>query len=231
MSETKDRDLELWRAWQRTRSPADLDALMRQMLPILRRETMRWSSLAPSYVLENEAKALAIQAFGKYNPAAGTALSTYLTNSLQKLSRTAYQNQSTLSVPEHMRLGYNQYLAAQRHLTDINGRKPDIHDVADYLAMSPKRLQSLVETVGKRELTESGEGPEFVKDIPDDVLDLAVSEMSPVQKQIFRMRTGYEGTPISNASKIMRELKLTQGQLSYQLIQIKALLQRAQRLR
>jgi hypothetical protein len=55
--------------------------------------------------------------------------------------------------------------------------------------------------------------------------------MSPVQKQIFRMRTGYEGTPISNASKIMRELKLTQGQLSYQLIQIKALLQRAQRLR
>lgn len=232
----KDKDLELWQAWNKSKSTPDLEALMKQMAPILRRETARWSSLAPAYVLENEAKRIAIAAFAKYNPHAGAALSTYLTSALQKLSRTAYQNQSTLSVPEHQRLGYNQFLAAQTHLTDLNGgRKPELADVADYLSMSPKKLQVLVETVGKRELTESGEGPEFVKDIPDDVLDLAVSEMTPLQKEIFKRRTGYERghlpKPIQNAATIQRELKITQGQLSYQLLQIKALLVRAQRLR
>jgi DNA-directed RNA polymerase specialized sigma subunit len=231
MSETRKTDIELWNRWKATRSAADLEALMKQMMPIIKRETMRWSSVASSFVLENQAKQIAIEAFNTYNPAAGALLSTHLTARLQKLSRTGYQSQSTLSVPEHQRLTFNKYRAAVVHLEDINGRKPELHDVADYLAISPKKLQSIVETVGTRELIESGDGPEFVQYIPDDILDLAVSEMTPVQKQIFSYRTGYDGQPKLNATQIMSRLTLTQGQLSYQLSQIKALLKRAQQLR
>lgn len=231
MSDTKKTDLELWNKWRASRSPADLELLMKQMMPIIKRETLRWSSVASPFVLENQAKQIAIEAFNTYNPAVGTLLSTHLTARLQKLSRTGYQSQSTLSVPEHQRLTFNKYRAAVVHLEDINGRKPELHDVADYLAISPKKLQTIVETVGKRELIESGDGPEFAQYIPDDILDLAVSEMSPVQKKIFCYRTGYGGSTKLNATRIMSELKLTQGQLSYQLSQIKALLQRAQQLR
>jgi len=231
MTDTKKTDIELWQRWKASQSPADLEALMNQMMPIIRRETQRWSSVASDFVLMNQAKQIAIEAFRTYNPAAGTLLSTHLTARLQKLSRTGYQSQSTLSVPEHQRLTYNKYRAAVTHLEDINGRKPEIQDVADYLAISPKKLQSIVETVGKRELIESGEGPGFVQYVPDDILDLAVAEMTPLQKQIFAYRTGYGNEPRLNATEIMRRLKITQGQLSYQLIQIKALLARAQKLR
>jgi DNA-directed RNA polymerase specialized sigma subunit len=222
----------LWRAWKKSPTPQNLEALIQQLMPIIRRETGRWSTLVPPYVLENEAKIITIKACETYNPNAGAALSTHVINQLQKLSRTAYKNQSALSVPEHQRLTFNQYNAAQRHLEDLNGRKPTLEDTADYLAMKPKNLRLIVENVGKRELMESGEGPAFIKDTHDDVIHLAFAEMNPIQKRIFEMRTGYNGIPIAkDANTILKRLNLTQGQLSYQINTMKPLLERAQRLR
>ena len=232
MSEAKSQDLELWRTWKKAPSPQNLEALVKQLMPIIRRETGRWGSLVPVYVLENEAKLLTIKACQSYNPNAGTALSTHVVNGLQKLSRTAYKNQSSLSVPEHQRLTFNQYRAAQHHLEDLNGNKPTLEDTADYLAIKPKNLRLIVENVGKRELMESGEGPAFIKDTHDDVVHLAFSEMNPTQKKIFEMRTGYNGVPIAkDARTILKSLNISQGQLSYQLNTMKPLLERAQRLR
>jgi methylmalonyl-CoA/ethylmalonyl-CoA epimerase len=44
----------------------DLDALIKQMAPILQNQVNRWSGIAPKFLLENEAKALAIKAFETY---------------------------------------------------------------------------------------------------------------------------------------------------------------------
>lgn len=232
MMDERQKDLELWKAWKQAPTPMNLEALMKQVAPILRRETLAWSSTAPAFLLENEAKRIAVEAFQSYDPSAGAMLSTHLVNRLKKLSRIGYQNQSTLSVPEHMRLTYHKYLNAQTHLTELNnGVKPSMHEVADHMGIAPKRLIKLVETVGKRELTESGDGTEFATSIPDDVLDLAYADMTQVQKDIFRYRTGYDGTKVLNANQIIKKMGITQGQLSYQILQIKALLQRAQQLR
>jgi DNA-directed RNA polymerase specialized sigma subunit len=232
MNEAKSEDLVLWRRWKEMPSSQNLEALIKQLNPIIRREAGKWASVVPSYVLENEAKLLTIKACESYNPNAGTALSTHVVNQLQKLSRTAYKNQSTLSVPEHQRLTFNQYNAAQKHLEDLNGVKPSLNDIADYMAIKPKHLRVIIENVGKRELIESGEGPAFAKDTQDDVLHLAHSEMTPIQKRVFEMRTGYNNTPIAKDSKeIMKALNLTQGQLSYQISAMRPLLERAQRLR
>lgn len=232
MNDEKQADLEAWRRWKQMPSPQNLELLMKQLSPIIQREVRRWSSLAPSYVLENEAKKEAIVACTSYNPAAGTALSTHVMNRLQKLSRVAYKNQSSVSVPEQQRLTFNRYNAAMRHLEDINGSKPTLDQVSDYLAIKPQKLRSIVETVGRRELLESGEGPGFVQTTPDDVLDLAYRDMTPIQRKIFEMRTGYNNTPIAkDAKQIIKATGLSQGQISYQLNAIKALLERAQQLR
>lgn len=232
MTPAKSLDLELWRAWKQMPTPQNLEALIKQLNPVLQREMMRWSGVVPKYVLENEAKKLAIKACETYNPNAGTALATHVTNQLQKLSRIAYQRQSSMRVPEQQRLTFNRYNAAVRHLEDLNGRKPTMDDVADYLAIKPKALQKIVENVGRKELIESGEGPQFIQHAESDVLDLAYGDMTPVQKKIFEMRTGYNNTPIAKSAKeIMKALNITQSQLSYQLSAIKALLERAQRLR
>jgi hypothetical protein len=232
MTPTKDADLAAWRQWKQAPTPQNLEVLIKQLMPIIRRESGRWSSVVPSYILENEAKLLTIKACQSYNPNAGAALSTHVVNSLQKLSRTAYKNQSSLSVPEQQRLTFNQYTAAVRHLEDLNGTRPSLHDIADYMSIRPKHLQKIVENVGRRELIESGEGPEFVKDQHEDILHLAHADMTPLQKKIFEMRTGYNNTPVAKDAKtILKTLNISQGQLSYQLNAMKPLLERAQRLR
>lgn len=232
MDDTKSKDLELWKKWKQTRSQQDLEALLKQMAPVIRRESARWSNILPQTMLENEAKLLAIKAFETYNPNAGTALSTHVTNQLQKLSRTAYARQSSVSVPEQKRLLFNNYVKAKSQLEDMHGRPPTLDEVADHMRLPPKRLQGVVELVGKREYMESGDGPAFMMYMDDpEVVHLAYHDMTPVQKKIFEMRTGYNGNAVKNAPGIMHETGLTQGQLSYQLNQIKALLEKAQRLR
>jgi DNA-directed RNA polymerase sigma subunit (sigma70/sigma32) len=232
MSETKSKDQELWKKWKQTRSPMDLEALMKQMAPVLRRETSRWSSIVPATMLENEAKLLAIKAFESYNPRAGTALSTHLVNQLQKLSRMAYARQSSVSVPEQKRLIFNNYNKIKSQLEDVHGRPPTLDEVADHMRLPPKKLQGVIDLVGKREYMESGDGPSFLMFMDDpEVVHLAFHDMTPQQKRIFEMRTGYGGNAVKSGAGIMHELGLTQGQLSYQLNQIKQLLEKAQRLR
>lgn len=231
MSETKTKDILLWETWRRTRSPMDLDALIKQMAPLLQNQVNRWSGIAPKFLLENEAKALAIKAFETYRPGE-SALSTHLTNHLQKLSRTAYARQSTLSVPEATRLQFNGVHHQKAHLTDQLGRPPTLDELADHMRLPPMKVQKLLQEVGKRELMESGEGPSFVHHVDDpEVLHLAWHDMTATQKKIFEMRTGYNNTPIHSGAKIMASTGLTQGQLSHQLGKITTILTRAQGLR
>jgi DNA-directed RNA polymerase specialized sigma subunit len=232
-----DRDLDLWRRWHASRSQADLQALMAQMAPVFAREVNQGANIVPRYVLENEAKALALKAFETYDPSRGVLLSTHVTNHLQKLKRTVYARQSSVSIPEQQRITYNTYRRVRSELEDVLGHPPTMDHIADHMALPPKRLQSIINNVEKKEYLESGEGPAFQQEDDDDIIHLAYAEMTPRQKQIFEMRTGYDGTANGNPSKvrtgaqIMQSLNLSQGQLSYEIQKITALLERAQRLR
>lgn len=233
----KQKDLELWRQWKKTKSPADLELLMAQVMPVLRREVSRWSNIVPAFVLEAEAKKIALGAFGTFDPNRGVALSTHVTNALQKLSRTAYARQSLVGIPEHQRLTYNKYTRVKAQLEDELGHPPSIDHVADHLGLPPAKLTTLIHNVERKEFMESGEGPTFQARDDDDIIHLAYHDMTPQQKRIFELRTGYNphGPPdphkIKGAPAIRAELNLTQGQLSYELKKIKDLLERAKALR
>lgn len=237
MSDTKDKDLQLWETWRRTRSEADLQALMDAFAGLLRREIQRWSSIAPAFYLENEAKRLAKKAFESYNPSFGVALGTHVVNQLQPLSRPAYARQSSVSVPEHHRLTFNKYQRVRSQLEDRLGRNPTHDEISDHLAIPPKKLQSIIDNVGKRELLESGEGPAFQKKTDDDLIHLAYNDMTPRQRKIFELRTGYNGSSepdeskIKDGAEIIKELGITQGVLSYELQKIQAVLRSMQELR
>ena len=234
MNETKSKDRLLWEQWRRSGSQADLEALLRQMEPILRREVGRWSRVAPAFLLENEAKRLAIKAFNDYDPkhVPPTALASHVTNHLMKLSRTAYARQSILTVPEAKRLNFNNINRERIRLEDQLGRQPTLEELADHVRLPPSRIQALSSEVAKREYMESGEGPSFVQHLDDpEVVHLAWHDMTPVQRQIFEHRTGYGGAPVLKGQAIMKMTGLTQGQLSHQLGKIKDTLVKAQGLR
>jgi DNA-directed RNA polymerase specialized sigma subunit len=228
---TKRDDIALWRAWKASGSNQDLEALMKQLAPLLRRETARWSAIVPMNMLDNEAKRLTIEALKTYDPAQ-SALGTHVTYRLQKLSRIGYARQSTLAVPEQKRLLFNQYDRAKKQLEDLHGRPPNLDEIADHMRLPPKYLQNVIDVVGRREFMESGDGPVFVQHMDDpEVVHLAYHSMTPVQQQVFQMRTGYMGAQVLPGHAIMKATGLTQGQLSYQLGAIKKTLTRAINLR
>ena len=227
LAEAKGRDIELWKQWKRTGSQADLEALLAQVAPVIRPQVARWSRVAPEFLLQNEAKRLAIKAFNDYDPKQ-SALGTHVTNHLLKLSRTAYARQSTLTVPEAKRLNFNRINHEKTKLEDQLGHAPSIEELSDHLRTPVAHLQRLMSEVSKRELMESGEGPAFVVTQDDpDVIDLAYHDLTPVQQQIFEMRTGYNGVPIAKGRAIMKATGLSQGQLSHQVGKIKSTLQTA----
>lgn len=233
----RDQDLILWEKWHKSRSQYDLEQLMRQMMPVIHNQTRQYSRRLAPVVIESKAKKLALKAFETYDPSRGVLLSTHLVSQLQKLSRDAYEQQSTVSVPEHQRIDFNRINRAKLDLEDELGRRPTMPELADHLALPIPHIEKIIGNVGRKEFMESGEGPAFQQENDDDLIHLAYNDMTPLQKKIFEMRSGYIGTTvpdlrrIRNGAEIMQELSITQGQLSYQIKQIEQLLRRAARLR
>lgn len=237
-STTRLDDVTLWRRWKETRSQADLERLMKQVLPLIMNEVRKSERVVSPLVLEAQAKQVALRAFETYDPDRGVLLSTHVVSNLQKLSRTRYEHQSTLSVPEQHRITYNKIQMVHAQMEDELGRRPNIDELSDRLSLPQAHIKKVVGNVARKEFLESGEGPAFQRHTDDDVIHLAYADMTPLQKKIFEMRTGYNGTAIANpalirdsAAQIMKELGITQGQLSYQINKLEELLQRADRLR
>jgi hypothetical protein len=225
----KEKDVELWQKWKSTRAMSDLEPLMKQMAGPINSQVGRWATIAPRFLLENEAKKLALQAFETYDPNRGVALNTHVTNWLQKLSRLAYERQATVSIPEHKRIQYNQFMRAKMQLEDTMGAPPTLIQLADHMAVNVDKVKSLLSEVEKREYLESEEHPSSADDQNETrQIDLAFHDLTPLQQKIFKWKTGYETTPVKDNHFIMKELSLTQGQLSYELTKIKTVMLQAQ---
>lgn len=213
---TKDTDMELWRTWKRTQSPLDLQKLLDQMLPIINREVSKWAPAMSRSLLEMEGKRLAVLAFKTYDPSAGTALSTYVASRLPKLSRTVYSNQNAARLSEANALLFHSFNSAQNKLTESLGRDPSAEELSDELGWSMKKLHQFRTQSGRKEYVESEDHPDAGDDTDDYLADFIHHDLPHVQKQMFEHLTGYRGSPKLSNSGIMKKLKLTQGQYSYQ---------------
>lgn len=223
----KSKDMELWRAWRTSRSPQDLQRLLTQMNPIIQREVGKWCNGMSRSLLEMEGKRLAVEAFEKYDPNAGTALSTYLTTRLQKISRLAYAHQNAARLPETKALLFHAYNSANNELRDTLGREPTHDELSDQLGWSKKKLTEFQRQAGRREYIESEEHPDIDDTANDHLVDFIYHDLNPLQKKIFEYSTGYGGAPILSGAQMMKKLGITQGVLSYQKALIVKAVQRA----
>lgn len=215
MLDVKNKDLELWKTWKRTRSPFDLQKLLDQMNPIIAREVNKWAPAMSRSLLESEGKRLAVDAFEKYDPNAGTALSTYITTRLQKMSRTVYSNQNAARLPETKALMFHSYNLAANDLRDTHGREPTADELSDSLGWGKKKLQEFQRQAGRKEYVESEEHPDFGEE-DDHLVDFIYHDLTPLQKKIFEYTTGYMGQQKLSGKEILTRLNITQGVLSYQ---------------
>ncbi len=211
----KNKDIELWQKWKRSQNPADLQLLLNQMEPIIAREVNRWQNSMSRSLLESEGKRLAVEAFKSYDPAQGTALSTYVASRLPKLSRLTYSHMNAARMSETQAMLFHTYNSALGELRDTHGREPAHDELADHLGWSPKKLTDFKRQAGRKEFVESEEHPEDDSS-EDHLVDFIYHDLAPQQKKIFEYTTGYGGGKKKSGKEIMDELKLTQGQLSYQ---------------
>lgn len=211
----KNKDLELWTKWKRTQNPADLQLLLNQMEPIIAREVNRWSNSMSRSLLESEGKRLAVEAFQTYDPKQGTALSTYVASRLPKLSRLTYSHMNAARMSETQVMLFHTYNTGLNALRDQHGREPTHDELADHLGWSPKKLTTFQQQAHRKEFVESEEHPDDDSS-EDHLVDFIYHDLTPQQKKIFEYTTGYGGAKKKSGQEIMKELGLTQGQLSYQ---------------
>lgn len=224
-----ERDIELWHQWNKTKSPTDMERLLKELNPLIQAEVNRRAGTLARPLLELQAKTLASKAIQNYDPNRGVRLSTHVTNQLQKLSRVNYAHQNAARIPEHSMLQYHSYNIAKEDFEAEHGREPTSQEMADQLKWSPKKVEQFQTQFGKAELLESRESPTelFVPHHYDPRIDYVYYSMSPEQQKIFEHSTGYNGAKKLSNREIMNKLNLTQGRLSYQKNKIRKMLEEA----
>jgi DNA-directed RNA polymerase specialized sigma subunit len=226
----REKDLQLWRQWNRTKSNADLQALLNHLQPVINQQVTRWGGTLSRPMLETRAKVLAVEAIKSYNPNAGAALATHVTNRLQKLSRTVYTHTQAARLPEHKAVGMTTFSVANDQLQNDLGREPTHVELADHLGWSQARTREFQRAYGRKELLTSGEfNPSSfpIADQHDPIIDYVYFDMEPQKQQLFEHITGYGGKPVLSNPELMAKFRMTQGQLSYQKRQMKNMFQAA----
>jgi DNA-directed RNA polymerase specialized sigma subunit len=218
----KERDIELWKAYNQNPGRHTLKPLMKQIDPVIQVEVNKWSGAIARPVLEAKAKALALEAIKSYNPNAGAALATHVTNRLKKLSRKVYTHQDAVRLPEYKKLKVQSLHKANEALMGIHGREATNQELADHLAWSPKMLSGVQQSQHAELIQSEDMGAGMFQqqsvwgsDTDDGMVDMLYFDMEPTDKLIFEHSTGYSGKPILSNAELRAKTKLTQGQLSY----------------
>jgi DNA-directed RNA polymerase specialized sigma subunit len=228
----KERDIALWRQWKRTQSPADLEALYKQMENIIHRELLKQRGSLPETYLEIEAKKFAKQAFETYDPKLGVALSTHVVNTMKQLVRLNMTYQSAVRAPEHQQRVMGEFINVRNDLKEELGRVPTHDELADRMKLNTKVIARLEEG-SRMELSDSIELPtslstEFSVDTTsmDPTLIMFYYGLDPIDKLIFEHTTGYGGKQILGNAQLAKKLNMSYAQLSYRKSQLVARLQK-----
>lgn len=132
----KSKDMALYNKWRETGSKRDLSALVDHLSPLIYTEVSRASGTLPPAALSAEAKVWAIKGVKSFDPNKGFALSTHVTNYLQRVRRLNYKFQNAARLPENMQLQFHEYNKALAQISDELNRDPTDEELAHKLGWS-----------------------------------------------------------------------------------------------
>lgn len=215
----KDADLELWKTYHQSPTPANLDKLLKRFEGVINNQVNKWSGPVSRDILLNDARLLAAKAFKSYNPNSGASLATHLTNQLLPLSRTVYTYQNTLRISENISQKIHTYNSTRDELKLTLGREPTTDELHNELGWSAADINR-IKDYNHKDLLESG--PEVSSsfwgeqnDEDDMILGGIYFELTPQEKQLFEDITGYNGVKQLDNNALCKKYNYTIGQLSY----------------
>jgi len=211
--ESKQRDIDNIREWQRTKSPELFANMVIRYQPVVNSVVNRYSTvgIAPA-TLRAQATSQLIKAFKTYKPDAGAQPTTHIWNNLQKVQRIATESQLSGHIPEHRNLKRATFTIVKQNLEDRQGYEPNLSELSDELGWNKKETARMLNEVHGETTASNAEfdfyGNSTTKEHSDKALvDYLYQELDGKDKVIFEHTFGYGGKPVLNNKDIAKKLK------------------------
>lgn len=220
-------------AWKQSDTPQTRNQLLKATQPVIDRAVYSYAGNSPSPYIKSQAKLMALDAFGDYNPAKGN-LRTHLLTRLQRLQRTNAQNQQIISIPERVAIDRRNLFEVEERLRDELGRDPSDAEIADYTGLSLKRIGyirnantgintgSIMDEEG--ETFDPGSIIPGNTQVEDAWREMIYYDLQPVDQAIMDYTLGLHGAPVLENRQIASRLGISEGAISQRKNKIQALL-------
>jgi DNA-directed RNA polymerase specialized sigma subunit len=211
-----ERDKELWRKWNKDKSPENLRVLLKALDPVINSEVQKQLGTIPPPVLKLKAKNLVIKALPKYNPDKAQ-LNTFIVHQLAPLRRENMKAQNIIRMPENMQLKVRTYIDRRQKLEDKLRREPTSLELADELKWSLKevrRMEKQFHTEASMGSLTYEEGAAYNNASLNLRTDLVFRSLSPRDQIIFEYSTGYGGKPKITNNAIAAKLGVSSAYVS-----------------
>jgi DNA-directed RNA polymerase specialized sigma subunit len=214
-----EKDLQLWNQWhQNGRKPEDMEPLLKQMEPLIRRATNVYSGKVniPPSAIRAEFQMQAMNAFKNYDPNRGAALGTHVTWQLKKGQRFISTFQNLGRIPETRIHGITTFQNARDELRDALGREPSSHELADQLKWPVHQVTSM-ELELRKEVPLSSLQSDMTSLKPSkeaEVIRLLQYDLSPEEKLVYEYLLGVGGKPQLKPGEIATRLNMTPSKVS-----------------
>jgi DNA-directed RNA polymerase sigma subunit (sigma70/sigma32) len=196
----------------------DVEKLIKENKKLIDLEAARYATNIPLITVQIEAYKLAREAAKSYNANAGVKFSTYLVNSLKKLSRLSTKYGAVIRVPENTQFGINKLQKLEKDLEHSLGRTPTTEELAHHSGFNVKAvtntLQSRKTSAGLSSLFDA---PSLFNSSNDEWVQFVYHDLSDKDKLIFEHKTGFGGKAIMDNSSLAKKLNLSVSTLNNRL--------------
>jgi DNA-directed RNA polymerase specialized sigma subunit len=173
-------------------------------------EAAKYAGYVPLAIVMAEAYKLADKAIDNYDERSGIKFSTFLVNSLKKLSRLSTQYGGIVRIPENKQFKIQKMNVAEEELRGELGREPSLAEIANRTKTGLKEVTNLYST-RKKEVTfaNAAQTPTFVTDQNDDWIHYVYHDLSNIDKIIMERKTGFGGKKILSTDELAKQLKMS----------------------
>lgn len=208
----------------------DIEDMLLKHRRLIDSEASKYASNLPAIVMKAEAHKLARKAAEDFDESKGNQYSTYLVNSLKKLSRLSTEYGAAVRIPENKQFKIQRLNTAEKDLEASFGRSPTVLELSEHTLMSIKEIDDLYKnrknTVNVNNMLNN---PTFYKD-NDDYVHFVYHDLSSTDKLIFEHKIGFGGKAILSNEDLAKKLKIATSTLSNRILFIKQQLDRGMKL-
>jgi len=185
-------------------------------------EASKYSNFVPLYVVQSEAYKLARKAAESFNPNVGVKFSTYLTNSLKKLSRISTKYGATVRMPENKQFQLNRLLKIEADLKDDLNRPVSVAELSTATGMNISTVNNLLHNRKKDgNIGNTFETPIIIDDgNNDEWLTFVYHDLTDHDKVIFEHKTGYGNKTILSNDELAKKLNVSASTIGMRLKRI-----------